>query len=80
MNIVPIHPQINHPDKMSIVQFEIQYRGPLNHLYGSIVEYLELNEDARPIWSNIDYETFVEYMYENSFKSKPKIDIESFRY
>lgn len=71
MNLIPHVP--SHPHKLTIRQFEHQHRISLNHIYNSIIEYLQREPNAQSIWSNIHYETFVEYMYENSFKSKSKL-------
>ena len=62
--------EITHPHKFNIKYFEKYYREFLNNLYRDIIWYLK-KKQATIIWSNINYSTFVQYIYQNSIKVKP---------
>lgn len=69
-NSIPV-PRINHPDKFNFIQFEKHHREDLTELYLETKRFVN-RRNIKEIWKNIDYGTFAYYIYQNSFKSKPK--------
>ena len=60
----------NHPYIFNIVSWEKYYRKDLQHMFKRVLAYVKLNH-IESLFKHIDYTTFIEYIFDCSYKKKP---------